>query len=92
MSVDASAFENNSLQTFLTGLLDASHSISLDTLIGADIAAASVLISMGALLGRTTPFQLLLMGLIEIFVFALNEYLQLEFFKVCPSTSLTEHF
>lgn len=37
---------------------------------------------MGALLGRTTPFQLLLMGLIEIFVFAFNEYIQLELFKV----------
>lgn len=38
---------------------------------------------MGALLGRTTPIQLLLMGLIEILVFAGNEYLQLEIFKVC---------
>lgn len=58
------------------------HSISLNNLIGADIAAASVLISMGALLGRTTPIQLLMMGLIEILVFAANEYLQLEVFKV----------
>lgn len=56
--------------------------ISLNNLIGADIAAASVLISMGALLGRTTPIQLLIMGLIEIFVFAANEYLQIEIFKV----------
>lgn len=56
--------------------------ISLNNLIGADIAAASVLISMGALLGRTTPIQLLIMGLIEIFVFAANEYVQIEIFKV----------
>lgn len=37
---------------------------------------------MGALLGRTTPIQLLIMGLIEIFVFAANEYVQIEIFKV----------
>ena len=56
--------------------------LSLNNLIGADIAAASVLISMGALLGRITPFQLLIMGLIEIVVFASNEYLQIELMKV----------
>lgn len=51
-------------------------------MIGADVAAAAVLISMGALLGRTTPIQLLFMGLIEIAIFACNEHLQLEIFKV----------
>lgn len=56
--------------------------ISLDSLIGADIAAAAVLISMGALLGRVTPIQLLVMGLVEIFVFAFNEHIQLELFKI----------
>lgn len=56
--------------------------LSLDTLIGADIAAAAVLISMGALLGRTTPTQLLVMGFVEIFVFAFNEHIQLELFKI----------
>lgn len=56
--------------------------MSLDSMIGADIAAAVVLISMGALLGRTTPIQLMFIGLIEIAVFAANEYLQLEIIKV----------
>lgn len=51
-------------------------------MIGADVAAASVLISMGALLGRITPIQLLFMGFIEIFFFASNEYLQIERMKV----------
>ena len=55
-------------------------------MIGADIATAAVLISMGALLGRTTPIQLLIMGLIEIAVFAANEYLQIELMKVCSTT------
>lgn len=56
--------------------------LSLANLIGADIAAASVLISMGALLGRISPIQLLVMGLIEIILFASNEYLQIELMKV----------
>lgn len=57
-------------------------SISLSRVVEADIAAAVVLISMGALLGRTTPIQLLLMALIEIVVYASNEYFQLELLKV----------
>lgn len=56
--------------------------LSLLNLIGADIAAASVLISMGALLGRISPIQLLVMGLIEITIFASNEFLQIELMKV----------
>lgn len=64
--------------------------LSLNNLIGADIAAASVLISMGALLGRISPIQLLVMGLFEIVLFASNEFLQIELMKVraasCPGT------
>lgn len=59
-----------------------SNRMSLDDIIGADIAAAAVLISMGAMLGRTTPIQLLFMGLIEIIVFAANEHLQVEMMSV----------
>lgn len=58
------------------------HRISMTRVIEADISAAVVLISMGALLGRTTPIQLLLMAIIEIVVYAANEYLQLELLKV----------
>lgn len=56
--------------------------ISLNRVIEADVAAAVVLISMGALLGRTTPIQLLFMALIEIIVYAANEYFQLELLAV----------
>lgn len=56
--------------------------LSLANLIGADIAAASVLISMGALLGRISPVQLLVMGFLEIILFASNEFLQIELMKV----------
>lgn len=37
---------------------------------------------MGALLGRISPIQLLVMGLIEIILFASNEFLQIELMKV----------
>ena len=56
--------------------------LSLGNIIGADIATASVLIPMGALLGRISPVQLLVLGLIEIVLFASNEYLQIELMKV----------
>lgn len=56
--------------------------ITLTRVIEADVSAAVVLISMGALLGRTTPIQLLVMALIEIVVYAANEYFQLQLLKV----------
>lgn len=37
---------------------------------------------MGALLGRITPVQLLIMGFIEIILFASNEFFQIELMKV----------
>lgn len=58
----------------------------MSNLIGADVAVASVLISMGALLGRITPIQLLVMGIIEIILFASNEFLQIELMKVKTET------
>lgn len=54
----------------------------MKSIIEADVSAAVVLISMGALLGRITPIQLLVMALIEIIVYAGNEYFQLELLKV----------
>jgi len=38
-----------------------------------DFAAASVLISFGVVLGKTSPLQLIIMTLIEIVLFAFNE-------------------
>jgi len=61
------------------------HSLSLETIIDADIAAAVPLISMGALLGRTTPIQLLCMSIFEVALFAANEYLALHVFSVSSS-------
>lgn len=69
------------MQYFSVGWLHAVR-LSLSTMIETDVAVAAVLISMGALLGRTTPIQLMLMGIIEIIVYAANEYFQLECVKV----------
>jgi hypothetical protein len=50
--------------------------------LNADFASATVLISFGAVLGVTTPFQLVIMSLIEIIIFAGNEHLGLEIYQV----------
>lgn len=66
--------------------------LSLENIIDADIAAAVPLISMGALLGRTTPVQLLFMAIFEIALFAINEYVALEIFSICDvGGSITVH-
>ncbi|XP_017488218.1 PREDICTED: ammonium transporter Rh type B-A, partial [Rhagoletis zephyria] len=71
---------------------DGKISLSLESIIDADIAAAVPLISMGALLGRTTPIQLLFMALIEIVLFAANEYVALNIFSICDvGGSITVH-
>jgi ammonium transporter Rh len=51
------------------------HKIEVDvtSLLLADFAAASVLITFGALLGKVTPLQLLCVGFFEIIFFAINE-------------------
>ncbi|XP_036337716.1 ammonium transporter Rh type B-B [Rhagoletis pomonella] len=71
---------------------DGKIGLSLVSIIDADIAAAVPLISMGALLGRTTPIQLLFMALIEIVLFAANEYVALNIFSICDvGGSITVH-
>ena len=47
----------------------------LETLILGDYAAASVLITMGAVLGKTSPSQMLLLALLEPIFYSLNEQL-----------------
>lgn len=59
--------------------------LSIVSLLKADIASAAVLISMGAVLGKTSYVQLLVMGFIEIAVFSSNLYLGSEVFKVADA-------
>ncbi|XP_073442523.1 ammonium transporter Rh type A [Dendrobates tinctorius] len=49
--------------------------IGIKSMINADFSTATVLISFGALLGKTSPLQMLIMAILEIAIFACNEHL-----------------
>lgn len=53
------------------------NTIDLDitTLIKADFACGAILITFGALLGKVSPTQLLLIGVMECGIFSMNEYI-----------------
>lgn len=63
---------------------DDSIKISLDipTMIGGDFAAAAVLISFGAMVGRITPSQTLFMTFWELLFYALNQTIVIDHMKV----------
>lgn len=46
-------------------------------MINADFCSGAVLISFGAVLGKTSPIQLLLMALFEVTLFGINEFVLL---------------
>ncbi|XP_066493177.1 ammonium transporter Rh type A [Tiliqua scincoides] len=50
-------------------------SINVTRMITADFSTAAVLISFGAVLGKTSPVQMLIMAILEITIFACNEHL-----------------
>jgi ammonium transporter Rh len=54
----------------------------LFSLLVADFCSAAVLISFGAVLGKTSPIQLLIMATIEVVVQSVNEYIGLTYLKV----------
>uniref|UniRef100_A0A4D5R9D1 Rh-related protein n=1 Tax=Scolopendra viridis TaxID=118503 RepID=A0A4D5R9D1_SCOVI len=54
--------------------------VDITSLLNADFASATVLISFGALLGKTSPLQLLVMAIVEIVIFAANEWVGLHVF------------
>ncbi|XP_066451491.1 ammonium transporter Rh type A [Eleutherodactylus coqui] len=49
--------------------------IGIKSMINADFSTATVLISFGAVLGKTSPVQMLIMAIFEIAVFACNEHI-----------------
>nr|XP_020026255.1 ammonium transporter Rh type A isoform X2 [Castor canadensis]XP_020026256.1 ammonium transporter Rh type A isoform X2 [Castor canadensis] len=66
--------------------------IGIKNMINADFSTATVLISFGAVLGKTTPIQMLIMTIIEIVFFAGNEYLVGEIFQASDiGASMTIH-
>ncbi|KAK6172887.1 hypothetical protein SNE40_016457 [Patella caerulea] len=54
--------------------------VHITEMLSADFAAATVLISFGALLGKTSPLQLLIMATIEIIFAQINEYIGVHIF------------
>nr|XP_023422959.1 ammonium transporter Rh type A [Cavia porcellus] len=66
--------------------------IGIKEMINADFSTAAVLISFGAVLGKTSPIQMLLMTILEIAVFAANEFLVAEIFMASDiGASMTIH-
>ncbi|XP_047414669.1 ammonium transporter Rh type A [Sciurus carolinensis] len=66
--------------------------IGIKNMINADFSTATVLISFGAVLGKTSPIQMLIMTILEIAAFAGNEYLVGEIFQASDiGASMTIH-
>ena len=55
-------------------------------MISGDFAAATVLISFGAVLGKTSPLQLLVMAIIEVLFAQLNTFIGHKYLHVCILT------
>ena len=65
------------IRGFLSGKGD-TFTIGVSDMLTGDFAAATVLISFGAVLGKTGPIQLLVMALIEVILSQVNEHIGLE--------------
>ncbi|CAF3866502.1 unnamed protein product [Rotaria sordida] len=59
-----------------------SFPVDVKVLLKADFVCASVLISFGAVLGKTNPAQLVVLALIEVVIQVWNEYIGIEIFCV----------
>ncbi|XP_075209722.1 ammonium transporter Rh type B [Chanos chanos] len=70
------------VQGFFQFYTDGKIRLGVLNLITAEFACAVVLISFGAVLGKTSPVQLLIMALLEIPVFAVTEWAVLEYLKI----------
>ncbi|XP_068963710.1 ammonium transporter Rh type B isoform X2 [Petaurus breviceps papuanus] len=72
--------------TLVQGFLHSFHEgkiyIGVESMINADFCTGAVLISFGAVLGKTSPVQLLLMSLLEVTLFGVNEFILLNLLGV----------
>ncbi|NWU92897.1 RHAG protein, partial [Upupa epops] len=67
-------------------------SVDIASMINADFSTATALISFGALLGKTSPLQMLILTILEITIFACNEHLVLNVFQATDvGASMTIH-
>lgn len=73
-------------------LHDGKIRVSISSMINADFSTATVLISFGAVLGKTSPVQLLIMTLLEITTFCINEHIVVELLAASDvGASMTIH-
>ena len=72
-AIQWSMIVNGVVHSIYEGHGDQPISLSITTLITSDFAAGAVLISFGAVLGKTSPLQMLLVVIFELMVYACNE-------------------
>ncbi|NXS43024.1 RHAG protein, partial [Balaeniceps rex] len=66
--------------------------VNIKSMINADFSTATALISFGAVLGKTSPVQMLILTILEITIFACNEYLVTEILQATDiGASMTIH-
>ncbi|KAM9294694.1 ammonium transporter Rh type B [Gastrophryne carolinensis] len=63
------------IQGFFHGFHDGKIHVGIESMINADFCTGAVLISFGAVLGKTSPVQLIVMTLFEVTLFGINEYI-----------------
>lgn len=56
--------------------------MGLFSLLSADVAVATPLITMGAVLGKVTYMQLVFIGIVELIMFTINKYIGEQLFMV----------
>ncbi|KAM9623071.1 ammonium transporter Rh type B [Morphnus guianensis] len=80
------------IQGFLHFFLNGKIYVGAQSMVSADFCTAAILISTGAVLGRVNPVQMLLLTLMGVILFTLNEYILLSLMGVRDSGgSLTVH-
>ncbi|NXW45136.1 RHBGB protein, partial [Nyctiprogne leucopyga] len=80
------------IQGFLFFYLNGKIYVGAQSMVSADFCTAAILISTGAVLGKVNPVQMLLLTLLGVILFAVNEYILLSLMGVSDSGgSLTIH-
>nr|XP_009688747.1 PREDICTED: ammonium transporter Rh type B-like [Struthio camelus australis] len=80
------------IQGFFYSFLNGKIYMEAQSMVNAEFCAGAILISVGAVLGRANPLQMLLMTLLEVILFTVNEYILLDLMGVSDSGgSLTVH-
>ncbi|NXD29274.1 RHBGB protein, partial [Spelaeornis formosus] len=80
------------IQGVLYSFLNGKIYVGAQSMVSADFCTSAVLISIGAVLGRVNPVQMLLLALLEVILCTLNEYILLSLMGVSDSgRSLTVH-